>query len=55
MKIQALFILVFLGLAACTTTYKGSIKGSINGDEQQRERYITSNSAPEDNGIRANK
>lgn len=46
MKINALFILVLLGLAACTTTYKGSIKGSSNENEQKRERYISSQSEP---------
>ncbi|NTW74917.1 MAG: hypothetical protein HGB29_08640 [Chlorobiaceae bacterium] len=50
MKIQALLILVLLGLAACTTTYKGSIKSSINGDGQPGERQITSHSEPTDNG-----
>lgn len=44
MKIQALCILVLLGLAACTTTYKGSIKSSINGDEQKREQYTSGHS-----------
>jgi hypothetical protein len=55
MKIHALFILVLLGLGACTTTYKGSIKGSNNEDEQKREHYISSHSAPMDKGSVANK
>jgi hypothetical protein len=44
MKIHAFVILVLLGLAACTTTYKGSIKGTNNENEQKRERYISSQS-----------
>jgi len=55
MKIHALFILVLLGLAACTTSYKGSIKGSSNGDEKNRESYISSHSEATDYGSAANK
>jgi hypothetical protein len=55
MKIHALFILVLLGLAACTTTYKGSINGSSNGDEQKRESYISSHSEAMDYGLAVSK
>jgi hypothetical protein len=54
MKIHALSILVLLGLAACSTTYKGSIQGSSKGDEQKRESYLSSHSETSDHGLTVN-
>ncbi|NTU68606.1 MAG: hypothetical protein HGB02_06980 [Chlorobiaceae bacterium] len=50
MNIHALFILVLLGLAGCTTTYKGSLKGTSNQDEQKRENYSASQSEARHSG-----
>jgi hypothetical protein len=42
MKISALLIVVIVALAGCTTTYKGSIKGSNNPDASKSGSYNVS-------------
>jgi starvation-inducible outer membrane lipoprotein len=40
MKIYALLMIMLLSIAGCTTTYKGSIKGSANEDGSKSAKDV---------------
>lgn len=44
MNIYALLVIMLLGISGCTTTYKGSIKGSSNQEESKSNKDIAGNS-----------
>jgi len=44
MKIYALLVIMLLAISGCTTTYKGSIKGSSNQDASKSNKDIVGNS-----------
>lgn len=44
MKIRALLMLIILGLASCTTTYKGQIKGDSDQGASKNDKDVASQS-----------
>lgn len=45
MKICTLIMIMLLAMSGCTTTYKGSIKGSSNQEESKNSKDIVANPA----------
>jgi hypothetical protein len=44
MKMYALFVILAVALAGCSTTYKGSVKGAFNQEESKSGKYIATHS-----------
>jgi outer membrane protein assembly factor BamE (lipoprotein component of BamABCDE complex) len=55
MKIYALFIVVIVALAGCSTSYKGSIQGSSNPDGSKSGSYVASQTAANQSNVSTDK